>query len=172
MKGLADSPGDPGEWARHSQSEMTMWVATLQHAVTHADVDVHATAAHGTLEAGAAGQASQLRAAALSDMARLRSCAGALASASMTARPARPGLTELMAVEFLSNALLHLGEDLFPRQDQDMACVCGRAMAATDTHALVCDAVWHTLVARHNMWWIHGVGFSPGPASPPTRSHM
>ena len=48
-----------------------------------------------TLETDASGPASQLRAAALSDMARLRSCAGALASAWLTARP---GLAELTAV--------------------------------------------------------------------------
>ena len=53
-------------------------------------------------------------AAALSDMARLRSCTGAL------------GLAELTAVEFRTNALLCLGEDQFPGQVQDMACVCGR----------------------------------------------
>ena len=99
-----------------------------------------------TLEADAAGQASQLRAAALSDMARLRSCAGALAWLT-----ARPGLAELTAVELRSNALLRLGEDLFPGQDQDMACVCGRAAAAGGTHALVWGALWHTVVARHNM---------------------
>ena len=62
-------------------------------------------------------------AAALSDMARLRSCTGALASAWLTARP---GLAELTAVEFRTNALLCLGEDQFPGQVQDMACVCGR----------------------------------------------
>ena len=32
-----------------------------------------------------------------------------------------------------------------------MACVCGRAVAAKGTHALVCSAVWHTVVSRHNM---------------------
>ena len=32
-----------------------------------------------------------------------------------------------------------------------MACVCGRAMAAGATHALICGALWHTVVARHNM---------------------
>ena len=116
--------------------------------MTHADTDARATALFATLEAGAAEQASQLRAAALSDMACLRSCAGALASAWLTAGP---GLAELTAVEFRTNALLRLGEDLFPGQDQDLACVCGRAAAAAGTHALVCGALWHTVVARHNI---------------------
>ena len=31
------------------------------------------------------------------------------------------------------------------------ACsVCGRAMAAGGTHFLICGALWHTVVARHN----------------------
>ena len=49
-----------------------------------------------TPPADAAGQASQLWVAAVSDMARMRSCAGALASAWLTAQP---GLAELAAVE-------------------------------------------------------------------------
>ena len=32
-----------------------------------------------------------------------------------------------------------------------MACVCGRAAAAGGTHALVSGALWHTVVARHNI---------------------
>ena len=32
-----------------------------------------------------------------------------------------------------------------------MAGVCGCAMAAGGTHALVCGALWHTVVTRHNM---------------------
>ena len=32
-----------------------------------------------------------------------------------------------------------------------MECMCGRATAAWDTHAMVCGALWHTVVARHNM---------------------
>ena len=123
-------------------------MAGLQHAVAHVDADVRAAAVFATLEADVSGQASQLRAAALSDMARLRSCAGALASALLTARP---GLAELTAVEFRSNALLRLGEDLFPCQDQGMTCVCGRAATAGGTHALVCGALWHTAVAHHNI---------------------
>ena len=111
MQGLADSPDDPREWARCSQAEKTLRMAGLQHAVTHADADARATAVFATIEAHAARQASQLRAAALKDMGRLRSCAGALVSTWLTARP---GLAELTAVEFLTNALLRLGEDLFP----------------------------------------------------------
>ena len=32
-----------------------------------------------------------------------------------------------------------------------MACMCGRVAAAWGTHSLVCCAVWHTVVACHNM---------------------
>ena len=148
MKGLAENLDDPGEWARRGRAENTLRMAGLQHSVTHADVDDRAAAVFGTPEADAAGQAYQLRAAALSDMARLRRCAGALASAWLTARP---GLTELTTVEFGMNALLRLGEDLFPGQDRYMTCVCGRATAAGGTHALLCGALWHTAVTRHNM---------------------
>ena len=147
LNGIADSPDDLRELARCTQAEKTLRMAGLQHAVTHADADARAAAVFATLEAHAAGQASQLRAAALSDMARLRSCAGALASAWLTPRP---GLAELTAVEFRTNALLRLSEDLFPGQDQNMACVCGRAAAAGGTHALLCGSPWHTVVARHN----------------------
>ena len=49
------------------------------------------------------------------------------------------------------NALLRLGEDLFPGQDRDMVCVCGRAAAAGGTSSLVCGALWHTVVAGHKM---------------------
>ena len=148
VKGLDDSPDDPGKWAHRSQAEKTLRMAGLQYAVTHAGADARAVAVFATLEADAAGQASQLQAAALSDMARLRSCAGALASAWLTAWL---GLTELTAVVFPTNALLRVGEDLFPGQDRDVACVRGRAMAAGGTHALVGGALWHTVVARHNM---------------------
>ena len=48
------------------------------------------------------------------------------------------------------NALLCLGVHLFPGQDRDMACVCRRALAAGGIHALVCHALWHRAVARHN----------------------
>ena len=93
-KGLANSFKDPREWARCSQGEKILRMAGLQHAVTHADADARTVAVFATLEADAAAQASQLRAAALS---RLRSYAGALTSAWLTARPS---LVELMAVEF------------------------------------------------------------------------
>ena len=71
MKGLAnifDQPG-PGEWADCSQAEKILWLAGLQHAVTHADAGVCAAAVVVTREADAVGLACQLRAAALSDMA-------------------------------------------------------------------------------------------------------
>ena len=95
-------------------------MTSFQHAVTHANADARAAAVLATREADAAGQAPQLRAAALSDMARLRSCAGALASAWLTFQP---GLTELTAVDSRTIARLRLGEDLFPGQDGDMVRV-------------------------------------------------
>ena len=70
MKGLAnhrDDPRPPGECARCSQAEKTLRMAALQHAVTHADVDVRAAFVLATLEADAAGQESQLGAVALPD---------------------------------------------------------------------------------------------------------
>ena len=105
VKGLANSPDDPRVWARCGQAETTLRMPGVQHAVTHVDADARAAAVFATLEVDAAGQASQLRAAALSDMSHLRSCAGDLASARLTARP---GLAELTALEFRTNALLHL----------------------------------------------------------------
>ena len=116
------------------------------HATSPPVVHTHTQTQHILTAHNCGQQASHLRGAALSDMARL-SCDGALASAWLTARP---GLMELTTVEFRTNALLRLGEHLFPGQDQDMACMCGRA-AAGGTHALVCGALWHTVVARHNM---------------------
>ena len=35
--------------------------------------------------------------------------------------------------------------------DRDMVCVCGRAAAAGVTHALVCVALWHIVVACQSM---------------------
>ena len=46
---------------------------------------------------------------------------------------------------------METGEGPFSGQDRDMACVCGRAVSAGGTHALVCGALWHTVEARHNM---------------------
>jgi len=74
---------------------MTLRMARLKHAethaVTHADSDARAAAVFAMLEADAAGQATQLRAAALSAMPNC----GALASAW---RAAQPGLAELSPV--------------------------------------------------------------------------
>lgn len=53
-------------------------------------------------------------------------------------------------VELRTNALLRLGEDLFPDQDREMTGVCVHAMTAGSNAALVCDAQWHTVVARYN----------------------
>ena len=74
-------------------------------------------------------------------------CAGSLASAWLTGRP---GTAELTAAAFCISARLRLGEDVFVGQDRGDACVCGRSMTAGDTHSLICGALWHTVVARHN----------------------
>ena len=146
-----------GECARRSEAENAARGAVLQHVVNLADA--HTVAVFASLMTSASGRASQLRAAVGQDMARLRSCAGALASARLTAC-----FTELTAVEFHTNALLCLGEDLCPGKDRDMACVCGRAMAAGGTHALVCSALWHTVVgvsSHHDGGYLaQGVGLA------------
>ena len=113
-------------------------MAALQRAISQADADARTAALFATLEADAKGTSSQVRSAALADRARLRSCAGSLALAWLTARP---GPADLTAVEFCISARLRLGEDLFAGQDGDDACVCGRSMAASGTHSLICGAV-------------------------------
>ena len=145
VKGLADSPADPRGWARCNQAAKTLRMAGLQHAVTHADADSRAAAVFETLEADAAGQASQLQAAALSDMARLKSCAGALASAWLTARP---GLAELTAVEFRTNALLRLGEDLFPARIKIWRA-CAAALRQQEVHT-----PWYAVLCGTQLWLV------------------
>ena len=150
VKSLADRPDDAAEWAGHTRRKpdgKALRMAALQRAISHPDADTRAAALFTTLEADAKGASSQARSAALADLARLRSCAGSLASAWLTARP---GPAELTAVEFCSSARLCLGEDLIAGQDGDDACVCGSAMAGGRTHSLICGALWHTVVARHN----------------------
>jgi len=124
-----------------------MRMAALQRTLPHADVDARAAALFAAFEPEAKGSSSQIRSAALADLARLRSCAVSLASAWLLARP---GLAEVTAVEFCISARLRLGEDLVAGLDGDLACVCGRSMAATGTHSLICSALWHTVVARHD----------------------
>ena len=148
VKGQADNPDDAAEWAGRKPDGKALRMATLQRAISHADADVRVAALFATLEADAKRASSQARSAALADLARLRSCAGSLASAWLIARP---GPAELTAVEFCISARLRLGEDLFAGQDGDDACVCGRSMAARGTHSLICGALWHTVLACHNV---------------------
>ena len=122
MKGLADRPDDAAEWAVRKLDGMALRMAALQRAISQVDADARTAALFATLEADAKGASSQVRSAALADLARLRSCAGSLASAWLTARP---GPAELTAVEFCISARLRLGEDFFAGQDGDDACVCG-----------------------------------------------
>ena len=147
VEGLADSPDDAAVWARRKPDGKALRMAAKQQAISHADADARVAALVVTLEADVKGASSQARSAALADLARLRICAGSLASAWFTARP---GPAELTAAEFCISARLRLGEDLFAGQDGDNECVCGRSMAAGSTHSLICGALWHTVVARHN----------------------
>ena len=148
VKGLADSPNNAAEWVGRKPDGKALRMAALQRAISHADADARAATLFATLKADPKGASSQARSAALADLARLRSCAGSLASACLTTRP---GPVELTAVEFCISAHLRLGEDLFAGQDGDDACVCGRSMAAGGTHSLICGALWHTVVACHNI---------------------
>ena len=89
----------------------------------------------------------QARSAALADLARLRSCAGSLASAWLTAWP---GPAELTAVEFCISARLRLGEDLFAGQDGDDACAADplQPVAPTPSYAARCGTQWWLAITR------------------------
>ena len=65
---------------------------------------------------------------------------------------ARPGFTELTAIEFCANARLRLGDFLVAGQYCDAACVCGRWMPAGQTHFLICGALWSTVEHCGALW--------------------
>ena len=121
VKGLADSQDDAAEWAGHKPDGKALRMAALQRAISHADAEGRAAALFATLEADAKGASSQARSAALAGLARLRSGAGSLASAWLTAQP---GPAELTAVEFCISARLRLGRSL--RRSRWRRCVCLR----------------------------------------------
>ena len=123
-------------------------MAAPQRAIFHADADARAAALFVSLEADAKKASTHALSAALADLARLHSCAGSLASARLTARP---GPAEHTALEFCVSARLRLGENLFAGQDGDDACVFDRFVAAGGTHSLICSALRHTVVSRHNV---------------------
>ena len=110
VKGLADRPDDLAEWAGRKPDGKALRMAALQRAISQADADARTAALFATLAADAKGTSSQARSAALADLARLRSCAGSLASAWLTEQPSP---AELTAAEFCISARLRLGEDLF-----------------------------------------------------------
>ena len=112
-------------------------MAALQRARSYADAGAGAATLFARLEADAKRARSQARPTALADLARLRSCAGSLASAWLTALP---GPAELTPVEVCISARIRLGEDLFGGQDGD----------AGGINSPVCGALWHAVVARHN----------------------
>ena len=122
-------------------------MAALQRVISHADAGTRAAALYATLEADAKGASSPARSADLADLelARLRSCAGSLASACLTARP---DSAELTSVEFCISSRPCLGKDLC--RSKDDACVCGRSIAVGGTHSLIFGVLWLTEVARHN----------------------
>ena len=97
VKGLADSLDDAAEWAGRKPDGKALRMAARQRVISHSDADARTAALFATLEADAKGASSQARSADLADLARLRSCAGSLASAWLTAWP---GPAELTAVEF------------------------------------------------------------------------
>lgn len=68
----------------------------------------------------------------------------------MTLLTARPGIAELTSIEIRTNALLRLGDDMFPGKDRAMAWVCGCIMAAGGSHPKICGTLWQTFLARHN----------------------
>ena len=136
------------QWSGHSFCQMVrccVWQRCSKP--SPADADAPVAAIFATLKADAGGPAARPKDQALADLSRLRSCSGVIASAWLTARP---GLTELTAIEFCVNARLRLGETLLAGQDGGTACVCGRLMPAGGTHSLICGALWRTVVARHN----------------------
>ena len=145
INGLSDSPDEPVELARLPPDGKMLRMAALQQAVSRADARVAALFA--TLEANARGPAARPKDQALADLSCLRNCSGALASAWLTARP---GFTELTAIDSFVNARLRLGEILLAGQDGDGACVRGRLMPAGGTQSPICGALWRTVVARHN----------------------
>ena len=147
INGLSNSPDEPVEWARLPPDGKMLRTAAMQQAVSRADADAPVAALFATLEADARGPAARPKDQALADLSRLRSISGALASAWLTARP---GFTELTAIEVCVNARLRLGEILLAGQDGDAACVCGRLIPSGATHSLICGALWRTVVARHN----------------------
>ena len=146
VKGLADRPDDAAERAGRNPDGKALRMAALQRAIFQADADARTAALFAPLEADAKGASSQVRSAALADLARLRSCAGSLASAWLTARP---GPAELTAVVICISARLRLGEDFSQVKTETMRVSAAdpwQPAAPTPSYG----ALWHTVVARHN----------------------
>ena len=156
LKGLSISADKPVEWARIPPDGKMLRTAALQQAICRADADDRDAALFTTLTVYARGAAARPKDQALAhhdlsrlqhDFSRLRSCSAALASAWVTARP---GFTELTAIQSCADAQLHLGEVIMAGQDGDAARVCGRLMPAGGTHSLICGALWRMAVDRHD----------------------
>ena len=75
VKGLADRPDDAAEWAGRKPDGKALRMAALQWATSQADADARTAALFAKLEADSKGASSQVRSAAVADLARLRSCA-------------------------------------------------------------------------------------------------
>ena len=139
----ADSPEDAAEWPGHKRVRKAAWMAAVG-ALPCGRRRPHSRPlcnARGRREEGLPTSA------ALADLARLRTCAGPLASAWL---PARPGPAKLATVEGGVSARLRLGEDLLAGQNGDTGRVCGGSMTAGSTQCLTCGALWHNFVACHN----------------------
>ena len=101
ISGLSNRPDEPMERERFPPDAKTLRIAAMQQAITRADADARVAALFATFDADARGPAARPNDQALADLSRLRSCSGALASAWLTARP---GFTELTAMDFRVNA--------------------------------------------------------------------
>ena len=120
----------------------------LQRRIAHAEADARHAAIFAGLLAVSACRSSQAAAGADADLARLRSCSGAMASAWLTALPGP--VTGLTDVEFIVNLRLRLGEELLPTLESADSCVCGRA-ALSGTHCLLCGVLSESLIRRHDI---------------------
>ena len=82
-------------------------MAALQREISQADADARTAALFATLEADEKKASSQVRSAALADLARLRSCAGSLSSAWLTARPGPADVVRWHLTAHAADAVVH-----------------------------------------------------------------
>jgi len=80
---------------------------------------------------------------------RMRSCAGSMASAWLTAMPGL--VTGLTDMGFTVNVRLRLGVSLLPPLGPEGSCFCNR-FAASGTHCLLCSSIWKTRASTKTHW--------------------